>query len=217
MPKDKTLKKEKKDKKERKDKKDKKVKTVEENVAVVPSTSIEDERPVASTSSLQLTSSADVEGIEDATTAEDKDLLEIDTTLPAPLSKAQARKAKAKGLPPPAPVPSSALPDVEGVDGTEASGEKKSKKEKSTPVEKYSIWVGNLAFKTTEQQLRDFFAPALKPTKQWGSGGGEGSEETSAGEGEEVKDTGAGEEEVKIVRINLPKTLGNGKFGKNKG
>lgn len=165
--------------------------------------------PTATASDSTTTTSAAVEEAAEPV-EDDPNLLTIDTTLPAPLSKAAIRKAKAKGLPPPAPVPSSSVPAVVlGEDGEEVKPVKAPKEPK---VEKFSIWIGNLAFKTTEQQVRDFLASALKKQRKWGAAGEDQPEGEALDDDEETE-----EKEATITRINLPKTGSGGKWGANKG
>jgi hypothetical protein len=156
-----------------------------------------------------------------ATSVPDKSLIEIDTTLPAPLSKKEARKHKAKGLPPPAPVPASTIPqpsnsddedDEGGEDGETKKAKKEKKEKKEKKPEKFSIWIGNLAFKTSEEQLRAFLAPALKEGRKWGE-----KKEDGEAEPEEEGEKKDEEEEASITRVNLPKTGSGGKWGANKG
>ncbi|KAL7416185.1 hypothetical protein BDY24DRAFT_413086 [Mrakia frigida] len=220
MPKDKTI------KSSKKDKSSKKTKEVVEEV--FPAVVQEESAPVASSSSSSSPppppSASAPEPITEPTTIEDDDdpsLLTIDTTLPAPLSKAALRKSKAKGLPPPLPVPSSSVPVVKlDEDGNEIKAPPKIKEPK---VEKFSIWIGNLAFKTTEQQVRDFLSSALKKPRKWGKGSAEKKEGSEAGSDSEEDEEEPEEDEdtettdAMITRINLPKTGSGGKWGANKG
>lgn len=217
MPKDKSI------KSSKKDKSSKKTKEVVEEVPVV---AVEESALVASSSSSSSPppTSAPAEPTPAATTTEspeedDPSLLTIDTTLPAPLSKAALRKSKAKGLPPPLPVPSSSVPIAKlDEDGNEIKAVPKVKEPK---VEKFSIWIGNLAFKTTEQQVRDFLSSALKKPRKWGKGAEEKKGSDAGSDDEEDEDDEPEDDtemtDAMITRINLPKTGSGGKWGANKG
>lgn len=105
----------------------------------------------------------EVEQVDDGT------LLEIDVDAPEPLSKAEARAAKKrakKGLPDLPPKASSNIKDVKGKkreDGVEGGeeGEEEVKKKEKPAQRQNSIWVGNLAYKTTGETLQAFFEKGL--------------------------------------------------------
>ena len=122
---------------------------------------------------------------------DDEDLLEIDVEAPEPLSKAEARAARKrakKGLPE-APRKAKKLdePKGDGAEEEEGKGEKKAYTKKQN-----SIWIGNLAFKTTAETLKAFLEKGVTEL----GGDGEGS----------------------VTRINLPTKPGKGQFAAgNKG
>lgn len=122
------------------------------------------------------------------TQEDDGNLLEIDTELPTPLSKAEARKAKRSGKAP--------------AEGEVAEGDpkvdvgKKDKKPKTTaePKRKNSVWIGNLSFRTNQENLRTFFEQGVKEL---------------GGKAEEAAST--------VTRVNMPTKPGRGSFAENKG
>jgi hypothetical protein len=125
---------------------------------------------------------------------------EIDLAAPEPLSKAElraARRAAKRGDVAPAegekPKKRKRLPEF---DPNEADEDEKPKggvaEGAGREVKKQnSVWVGNLAFKTTPQSLREWFERKLEEA----GAGGEGS----------------------VTRVNLPKKAGKGGFGESKG
>lgn len=135
----------------------------------------------------------------------DEDELEIDLNAPMPMSKAEARAARKKAkqgiiVPPkPAekkgdkkrkrPMPMSDDEDDKPTKDTEGK-ESRPKKVKTEP--KNSVWIGNLPYRFSKTDLRDWFVTHLQE------------------KGEDVQDTS-------ITRINLPKQPGNGTFANNKG
>ncbi|KAK1923126.1 RNA-binding protein rnp24 [Papiliotrema laurentii] len=118
----------------------------------------------------------------------DEDLLEIDVDAPEPLSKAEARAAKKrqkKGLPELPPKPAGSKPKRKRDDSDdEEEGEKK-------PRYQNSIWVGNLAYKTTVDTLKGFFENGIQKAGRSTLGA--------------------------ITRVNMPKKPGKGEFASNRG
>jgi RNA recognition motif-containing protein len=79
--------------------------------------------------------------------------IEIDVSAPEPPSKKALRKAKKKGIDP-AAVTSSATKDETGTETkTEATQTQHPPKNRSD----YGVWIGNLSFTTTKDDLRKFF------------------------------------------------------------
>ncbi|WVO17509.1 hypothetical protein L204_105202 [Cryptococcus depauperatus] len=117
--------------------------------------------------------------------------LEIDVSAPAPLSKAEiraARKKAKKGEAAVAPKRDYEKPLVNGQ-------KKKELGEDKTDVEgckkQHSVWIGNLAFKTTEETLKDFLEKGISELGEKGEGC--------------------------VTRVNLPKKPKKGGFSENKG
>ena len=128
---------------------------------------------------------------------DDGNLLEIDIHAPGPLSKAEARAAKKrakKGLPEPALKSKSSTNKVSSTLSDDGNGddEEKNTKTKTGPPRQNSIWIGNLAFKTTSESLQGFLEKGI----------------TGLG----------GSSEGCITRVKLPKgNTGKGEFAGNKG
>lgn len=135
----------------------------------------------------------------------DEDELEIDLNAPMPMSKAEARAARKKAkqgiVVPPKPAAQKAdkkrkrplpLSDDEGDKPTKDVEGKESKPKRAKTEPKNSVWIGNLPYRFSKTDLRDWFVTHLQE------------------KGEEVRDTS-------ITRINLPKQPGNGTFANNKG
>lgn len=120
---------------------------------------------------------------------DEEGFLEVDLTLPTPLSKAEARAAKKKAKR--GGGDGAADGHQEGETGEKA--QKKADEKREKPAErKNSIWIGNLAYKTTPDRL-----------KEWLEKG--------------VVDLG-GDADC-VTRVNLPKekVKGKGEFANNKG
>lgn len=114
--------------------------------------------------------------------------LEIDLSASAPLSKAEARAARKRAKRGEDP-----LPPKQTEDGSEKPLKAASKKkEKPAKPEKgqFSVWIGNLSFRTSEQALREFIEGGI---------------------------TELGGEAGCVTRLNLPKKAGHGQFAENKG
>jgi hypothetical protein len=120
---------------------------------------------------------------------DDPNLLEIDMAAGVPLSKAELRanKKRAKRGEEPLPLKKSA-----GEGDAEAEEKRKEKEDRPKPQPKgeYSIWVGNLSFRTTPESLKEFLTKGIIE-----SGGDEDS----------------------ITRVNMPKKADKGSFAQNKG
>ncbi|KAK4685516.1 hypothetical protein P7C73_g4630, partial [Tremellales sp. Uapishka_1] len=101
---------------------------------------------------------------------DDPALIEVDVKLPTPLSKADARAARKRAK--------------------NGQQEKPVRKEPLEPKKKNSVWIGNLSFRTTSANLKQFFQKGV---------------EELGGEGESV------------TRVNLPTKLGKGAYAENKG
>ncbi|WWD20742.1 hypothetical protein CI109_105218 [Kwoniella shandongensis] len=130
--------------------------------------------------------------------------LEIDVGAPAPLSKAEIRAQRKKIkrgdsdaiIAPPkreyeerAKRANKAEKDAEG--GGEAGGDKAGELGGVGGKRQNSVWIGNIAFKTTAETLKEFFEKGISEL----GGTGEGC----------------------VTRVNLPKKAGRGGYAENKG
>ncbi|EJT49852.1 RNA-binding protein rnp24 [Trichosporon asahii var. asahii CBS 2479] len=114
--------------------------------------------------------------------------LEIDLSASAPLSKAEARAARKRAKRGEEP-----LPPKQTEDGSEKPLKAASKKKEPKPKQEkgqFSVWIGNLSFRTSEQALREFIETGI---------------------------TELGGEAGCVTRLNLPKKAGHGQFAENKG
>lgn len=114
--------------------------------------------------------------------------LEIDLSASAPLSKAEARAARKRAKRGEEP-----LPPKQTEDGSEKPLKAASKKKEGKPKQEkgqFSVWIGNLSFRTSEQALREFIETGI---------------------------TELGGEAGAVTRLNLPKKAGHGQFAENKG
>ncbi|TYJ53345.1 hypothetical protein B9479_006004 [Cryptococcus floricola] len=125
--------------------------------------------------------------------AAEGDELEIDVSAPAPLSKAEIRAARKRAK---RGDNSEARPKLKDYEKVSKKGDKDEKDKAAEALEgkgkrQNSIWIGNLAFKTTSEGLKEWFENGLS-----GLGGkGEGS----------------------VTRINLPKKNNKAGFSETKG
>lgn len=246
MPKDDSKpRKDKKDKKEKKEKKSKKVIIEEEVVVPAPSPSPSSEptpdvvvapatsEPVASSSSASSDSSDDETDVPKREQVDDGTLLEIDPDAPAPLSRAALRKAKSN------PALAAAASTEEATSSTKGKEKAAAGTATDNKPGKYSVWVGNLAFRTTEAELREYFRPALTLSARKGKGKAttteDGAEDedkdeelssASSSSSDEESDAEDKEEEggkkappqPTVTRVNLPRTKTQGnRPGVNKG
>lgn len=124
------------------------------------------------------------------------DLLEIDLGAEAPMSKAEIRAARKRAKRGDAPLERSSKPvgenDKDAGDETKRHTGEKALKEKTPKATKgeWSVWVGNIAFRTTPDSLKEFVEKGIVEL------GGEADS---------------------VTRVNLPKKPGNGSFAANKG
>lgn len=116
--------------------------------------------------------------------------LEIDMSASAPMSKAEARAARKRAKRGDMPLPPKRTEDASEKPLKPATS--KSKKDKPAKPEKgqFSVWIGNLSFRTSEAALR-----------AW----------VEEGVAELGGDAGC------VTRLNLPKKTGHGQFAENKG
>jgi hypothetical protein len=128
---------------------------------------------------------------------DDADLLEIDLSAHAPMSKADLRAAKKRaksGLPPLPPKTSAGEGSdaIEGEDKGEGAPRSRDSKPKEKPQAKgeFSIWIGNLSFRTAAEGLREFLVQGI---------------------------TEMGGEVDCITRVHMPKKGDKGSFAQNKG
>lgn len=130
--------------------------------------------------------------------AQEEGLLEVDVEAPEPLSKAQARKEAKRA----------AKRDTAVVDGEDAGTEPPKKKKKvdenAKPKRANSIWIGNLSFKTTPDELKAWFTKEL---------------EAQRAKKEESGDAPASELPVRelVTRVNMPMKEGRMPFKQSRG
>lgn len=133
----------------------------------------------------------------------DPNLLEVDISLPEPLSKAQARLAKKNAK--------RTGPDGEDQDESAQPAKKQKTTENAKPKRANSIWIGNLSYKTTADELKSWFA------KELGLMLNKNATETSAPTATTATTTEGGEESKPardlITRVNLPLDRGRSRFG----
>lgn len=136
---------------------------------------------------------------------DDAEMLEVDLAVGAPLSKAEARAAKKRAKLGKAPVEKKAEyekkakaidnGDVKGAEDAEGSGEARPRKTKENTGGKeekgeYSVWIGNMSFRTQPDALKTWLQTGLKEL---------------------------GGEDDCVTRVYLPKKEGRGEFSENKG
>lgn len=130
---------------------------------------------------------------------------EIDLEAPEPLSKAELRAAKKRSKKTGKGAGEIEVPDKEKLKKrkrlpefdpleaeNQAAADNREKEEKAAREAKKqnSVWIGNLAFKTTPQSLKEWVEKGIKE---------------------------AGGEEGCVTRVNLPKKPGKGGYGESKG
>lgn len=121
--------------------------------------------------------------------------LEIDLAASAPLSKAEARAARKRAKRGDAPLPpkqtnvesKNVEQDETTEEGKAAAAEAAAKKQ---PQGEFSVWIGNMSFRTNEEALRAFVERGI--TEMGGEAGA-------------------------VTRVFLPKKPGRGGFSDNKG
>ncbi|OWZ59718.1 hypothetical protein LQV05_000677 [Cryptococcus neoformans] len=120
--------------------------------------------------------------------------LEIDVSAPAPLSKAELRAARKKAKRGDAIPYAPKIRDYEKVPKSNVQSEEGKEGEKDVSgsgKRQNSVWIGNLAFKTTPEGLKEFLEKGVAEL----GGKGEGS----------------------VTRVNLPKKSNKAGFSENKG
>lgn len=127
---------------------------------------------------------------------DEADLLEIDMKAEAPMSKAEMRAARKRvkrgeePLPPKKSAGQDEKPEEDSEGNVARAYKAKADQPKPQPKGEYSIWVGNLSFRTTADSLKEFIQRGL---------------------------TDSGGEDEAITRVHMPKKAAKGSFAENKG
>ena len=214
----------KKEKKEKKEKKVKKSKVLSEDVPVesaepattadvdmtLQETPAEASIPSDDTKSKKRKRSKETTDGDEAPT-NDADLLEIDPDAPTPLSKAQARAARKESKRKSKAGDDEEADASEGDDGAERASKRAKKSKPDAPVKpkrQHSVWIGNLAFKTTAESLKAWIEREIILLSK---GKPQAEDEDEDEEPEEGDDDEVDEETEIVTRVNMP--MKQGRFG----